>query len=164
MPKPLCQSAVPIGLLGTLVWYARMTYGSIFVHVADHYIEEGQYHKIWRANVLYPQLLTALITIIPCGLAAYYGASYISDSWALGGTVLTIFKVIGGMMPALGGCDHPAIYLQRRFAGLLVHRVCSRNIFWLGLSHLGYRCFGGSCLCSGDKESGSVRRRRLAKE
>ena len=91
-----------------------MTYGSIFVHVADHYIEEGQYHKIWRANVLYPQLLTALITIIPCGLAAYYGASYISGFVAaLGGTVLTIFKVIGGMMPALG----VAITLQYIYKG-----------------------------------------------
>ena len=112
--KTALSIAVPIGLLGTLVWYARMAYGSIFVHVADHYIEDGQYHKIWRANVLYPQLLTALITIIPCGLAAYYGASYISGFVAaLGGTVLTIFKVIGGMMPALG----VAITLQYIYKG-----------------------------------------------
>ena len=38
--------AVPIGLLGTLVWYARMTFGSIFVHIADHFIEKREYHKI----------------------------------------------------------------------------------------------------------------------
>lgn len=101
--KTTLSLAVPIGLLGTIVWYARMTYGSIFVHVADRYIEKEQYQKIWRANVLYPQLLTALITIIPCGLAAYFGASYINGFvHALGGTVLTIFKVIGGLMPALG--------------------------------------------------------------
>lgn len=101
--KTALSLAVPIGLLGTIVWYARMTYGSIFVHVADRYIEKEQYQKIWRANVLYPQLLTALITIIPCGLAAYFGASYINGFvHALGGTVLTIFKVIGGLMPALG--------------------------------------------------------------
>ncbi|MBP1042260.1 PTS sugar transporter subunit IIC [Vagococcus sp. BWB3-3] len=106
--------AVPIGLLGTFVWYARMTFGSIFVHVADSYIEKGEYSKIWRANVLYPQLLTALITVIPCGLAAYFGASYISGLIeALSGNVLTIFTVIGGLMPALG----VAITLQYIFKG-----------------------------------------------
>lgn len=106
--------AVPIGLLGTIVWYARMTFGSIFVHVADSYIEKGEYHKIWRANVLFPQLLTALITIIPCGLAAYFGASYISGFLeVLSGPTLTIFTVIGGMMPALG----VAITLQYIFKG-----------------------------------------------
>ena len=106
--------AVPIGLLGTIVWYARMTFGSVFVHVADNYIEKGEYHKIWRANVLFPQLLTALITIIPCGLAAYYGASYISGFLeVLSGPTLTIFTVIGGMMPALG----VAITLQYIFKG-----------------------------------------------
>lgn len=106
--------AVPLGLLGTIVWYARMTFGSVFVHVADNYIEKGEYNKIWRANVLFPQLLTALITIIPCGLAAYFGASYISGFIeALSGTALTIFTVIGGMMPALG----VAITLQYIFKG-----------------------------------------------
>lgn len=95
--------AVPIGLLGTLVWYARMTFGSIFVHMADRYIEKAEYHKIWRANVLYPQLLTSVITVIPCALAAYFGAAYIRGFIdALSGTTLTVFQVIGGMLPALG--------------------------------------------------------------
>lgn len=101
--KTALSIAVPIGLLGTIVWYARMTYGSVFVHLADHYIENEEYNKIWKANVLYPQLLTALITIIPCTIAVYFGASYISGFVnALGGTVLSIFEVIGGLMPALG--------------------------------------------------------------
>lgn len=101
--KTALSIAVPIGLLGTIVWYARMTYGSVFVHLADHYIEKEEYNKIWKANVLYPQLLTALITIIPCTIAVYFGASYISGFVkALGGKVLSIFEVIGGIMPALG--------------------------------------------------------------
>ncbi|MGL9730537.1 PTS mannose/fructose/sorbose/N-acetylgalactosamine transporter subunit IIC [Enterococcus sp. DIV0756] len=112
--KTALSVAVPIGLLGTIVWYGRMTFGSVFVHVADNYIEKGEYHKIWRANVLYPQLMTAVMTIIPCGLAAYFGASYISGFIeALSGTALTIFTVIGGMMPALG----VAITLQYIFKG-----------------------------------------------
>ncbi|MDH6368063.1 MULTISPECIES: PTS sugar transporter subunit IIC [Breznakia] len=95
--------SVPIGILGTIVWYLRMTFDSIFVHIADRYIENEEYHKIWRANVLFPQLFAAVITIIPCTLAAYFGASYISGFIELmSGTILTVFKIIGGLMPALG--------------------------------------------------------------
>lgn len=95
--------AVPIGLLGTIVFYGRMTFDSIFVHLADRYIEKEQYHKIWRANVLFPQIMCFFMTAIPCALAAYYGSSYITGFIALlGGNVLTVFKVIGQMMPALG--------------------------------------------------------------
>ena len=41
--------AVPIGILGTIVWAGRMTFDSFFVHIADKYIEKEEYHKIWRA-------------------------------------------------------------------------------------------------------------------
>lgn len=106
--------AVPIGLLGTIVWYLRITFDATFVHMADRYIDNGEYHKIWRANVLFPQIFAAIITVIPCGLAAYFGATYIQGFIEmLSGRVLTIFQVIGGMMPALG----IAITLQYIFKG-----------------------------------------------
>ncbi|MFT4105247.1 MAG: PTS sugar transporter subunit IIC [Lacrimispora sp.] len=95
--------AVPIGILGTIVWYARMTVDSVFVHMADQYIEKGEYHKIWRANVLFPQMFAFVITVIPCTLAAYFGATYIEGFLSLlSGRVLTVFQIIGGLMPALG--------------------------------------------------------------
>lgn len=95
--------AVPIGILGTIVWYARMTVDSVFVHMADRYIEKEEYHKIWKANVLYPQIFAFIVTVIPCTLAAYFGASYINGFLALlSGRVLTVFQIIGGLMPALG--------------------------------------------------------------
>lgn len=95
--------SVPIGLLGTIVWYLRMTFDSVFVHIADNYIEKGEHHKIWRANVLYPQIFAAVITVIPCTLAAYFGASYIQSFIDfMSGPILNVFQVIGGMMPALG--------------------------------------------------------------
>lgn len=95
--------AVPIGLLGTIVWYTRMTFDSTFVHIADKYIEQGKYNKIWIPNIVYPQIMSAIICVIPCGLAAYYGASYIQGFIdMMSGTVLNIFKIIGGLMPSLG--------------------------------------------------------------
>jgi PTS system mannose-specific IIC component len=106
--------AVPIGILGTIVWYLRMTFDSIFVHKVDQYIENEEYHKIWRGNVLYPQIFCAAITVIPCTLAAYFGANYIQGLLdALSGPVLTVFQVIGGLMPALG----IAITLQYIYKG-----------------------------------------------
>lgn len=95
--------AVPIGILGTIVWYGRMTLDSIFVHMADNYIEKEEYGKIWRANVFFPQILCFLMTVILCTLAAYFGASYIQGIITiLSGTALKVFQIIGGMMPALG--------------------------------------------------------------
>ncbi|OFK22421.1 MULTISPECIES: PTS sugar transporter subunit IIC [Olsenella] len=95
--------AVPIGILGTIVWYLRMTFDSIFVHIGDRYIENEQYNKIWRANVLFPQMFCAVIAVIPCALAAYFGAAYIQGLLdVVSGRILTVFEVIGGLMPALG--------------------------------------------------------------
>lgn len=106
--------AVPIGLLGTIVWYGRMTLDPIFVHMADRYIKNDEHHKIWRANVLFPQIMALFMAGVPCALAAYYGASYITGFIdALSGTVMTIFRVVGQMMPALG----IAITLQYIFKG-----------------------------------------------
>ena len=115
--------AVPIGILGTIVWYLRMTFDSVFVHIADNYIEKEQYNKIWRANVLFPQIFCFVITVIPCTLAAYFGASYIQSFVdMMSGSVRTVFEVIGGLMPALG----IAITLQYIFKGE------ARVFFFLG--------------------------------
>ncbi|AEB07062.1 phosphotransferase system PTS sorbose-specific IIC subunit [Coriobacterium glomerans PW2] len=106
--------AVPLGLLGTIVWYLRMTFDSIFVHIADGYIEKDQFEKIWIANILFPQIFVCVISLVPCALAAYFGASYIqSFVTMMSGRVLTVFEVIGNMMPALG----IAITLQYIFKG-----------------------------------------------
>ena len=106
--------AVPIGILGTIVWAGRMTFDCAFVHMADKYIEKGEYNKIWRANVLFPQIMCFCMTAIPCTLAAYFGANYISNILdLLSGTVLTVFQIIGGLMPCLG----IAITLQYIYKG-----------------------------------------------
>lgn len=106
--------AVPIGILGTIVWAGRMTFDCAFVHIADKYIEKEEYHKIWRANVLFPQIMCLCMTAIPCALAAYFGANYIQNILdLLSGKVLTVFQIIGGLMPALG----IAITLQYIYKG-----------------------------------------------
>lgn len=106
--------AVPIGILGTIVWAGRMTLDSFFVHISDDYIEQGKFSRLWMPNVLFPQIMCFVMTAIPCTLAAYFGAPYIQSLLnLLGGTVLTVFQIIGGLMPALG----IAITLQYIFKG-----------------------------------------------
>ncbi len=106
--------AVPLGLLGTIVWYLRMTFDSVFVHMMDKQIERGEFKKIpWTVCVL-PELFAAVICVIPVTLAAFFGASYIQPFIEMcQGTPMTIFGVIGGLMPALG----IAITLQYIFKG-----------------------------------------------
>lgn len=106
--------AVPIGILGTLIWTGRMTFDSVFAHMVDHYIEKEEYHKIWRANVLYPQIMCFVMTVIPCTLAIYFGVEGVDRILTyLEGDVLTVFQVVGGLMPALG----IAITLQNIYKG-----------------------------------------------
>lgn len=106
--------AVPLGLLGTIVWYLRMTFDSIFVHMGDKWVAEGKFKNLYLSNVILPQMFAAVICIIPCFLAAYFGADYIQSFIDLcAGKPLQIFQIIGGMMPALG----IAITLQYIFKG-----------------------------------------------
>ena len=95
--------AVPLGLLGALVWVGKLTFNTVFVRLADRYVEEGKPEKVWIANILLPQMVLFLITAVPCFLAAYYGAGAIADLIAsLGGNFLRILSIIGGMLPAVG--------------------------------------------------------------
>lgn len=106
--------AVPLGLLGTIVWYLRMTIDSIFVHMGDKWVAQGKFNKLYVSNVILPQIFSAVICVVPCFLAAYFGADYIQDFIDLcAGKPLQIFQIIGGMMPALG----IAITLQYIFKG-----------------------------------------------
>jgi len=106
--------AVPIGILGTIVWYLRMTIDSVFVHMGDRWVAEGKFNRLYLSNVILPQIFSAIICIIPCALAAKFGAEYIQSFITLmAGKPLQIFQVIGGLMPALG----IAITLQYIFKG-----------------------------------------------
>ncbi len=95
--------AVPIGLLGTLLWFGRLTVNTFFVQLADRYAQEGKAKKFWLVNVLFPQTLLFLITVIPCFMIVYFGTDYVAGILGfLGKNVLGALMVIGGLLPALG--------------------------------------------------------------
>lgn len=95
--------AVPIGLLGTLVYQGKMAANVVFVHMLDNCVEKGDAKHVWVYHVLLPMIFLFCITAIPCALAAYFGADYVGTALeALGGKVLNIVRAVGGMLPAVG--------------------------------------------------------------
>lgn len=102
-PAVAVTLAVPLGLLGTLIWVAHMTVDITFVHMADKAAEEGNLDKINFLHIVPPQLFLILISVVPVALAAYFGANAISGIIdTLAGRPLDVLAAIGGILPALG--------------------------------------------------------------
>jgi mannose/fructose/N-acetylgalactosamine-specific phosphotransferase system component IIC len=95
--------AVPIGLLGTVIWNFRMTGDTAFVHYADRKAEEPNIGEVARANWLYPQIFLFVITFFPVFFAAYLGTQFVVDLIAaLPIWILNGLAVAGGMLAAIG--------------------------------------------------------------
>ncbi|HEY8805383.1 MAG TPA: PTS sugar transporter subunit IIC [Clostridium sp.] len=102
-PQVAVTLAIPIGILGTLVWVAHMTVDIGFVHMMDKAAEEGNLDKMNFLNVVPPQLITLFMTAIPVALIVYFGSGTVKTILtALSGRPLAIITVIGGILPALG--------------------------------------------------------------
>ena len=63
--QPALAIAVPLDILGTIVWYLRMTLDSIFVHMSDRYIAQGRFSMLRVSNVLLPCMFSGAILIAP---------------------------------------------------------------------------------------------------
>lgn len=102
-PSVAVTLAVPLGLLGTMIWVAHMTVDVAFVHMADKAAEEGNIEKINFYHVVPPQIFMFLICVIPVTVGAYYGVEVVKSAVdALAGKPLHVLSVIGGILPALG--------------------------------------------------------------
>lgn len=135
--------AVPIGLLGTVIWNGRMTVDSLFMHAADRAAERADIGGVIRANVLYPQAWLFLITFVPVTIAVYLGASFIGDVingfpvWLLGG-----LAIAGGILPAIGiAMNMKFIFLGSAipyfFVGYLVMVVLGNEVSIMVLAVIG---------------------------
>lgn len=95
--------ALPLGLLGTIIWVIHMTVDVFFVHMADKAAEDGDLDKICFVHVVPPQIFMAIICIIPVTIGAYFGADAVSGVVKLlEGTPLRTLEIIGGILPAIG--------------------------------------------------------------
>jgi mannose/fructose/N-acetylgalactosamine-specific phosphotransferase system component IIC len=97
---------VAIGLLGTIIFFTRMSVDAVFAHWADARAEEGDMAGVARANWLWPQIFLFVISFFPAFLAVYAGSAVVKDAidglqtnapWILRG-----FEIAGGLLPAIG--------------------------------------------------------------
>ncbi|MEO1771388.1 PTS mannose/fructose/sorbose/N-acetylgalactosamine transporter subunit IIC [Candidatus Enterococcus ferrettii] len=102
-PEVAVSMAVPIGLLGTVIWIAHMTVDISFLHMIDQAADELNPKKIERIQMFMPQLFLLLISVIPVFIITYFGSGVVKDILdALQGKPLHVLEVIGGVLPALG--------------------------------------------------------------
>ncbi len=94
---------VPVGLLGYLIYQARMTLDVAFVHWADRAAARGDARGVAWANVGPAQALLLVLCVVPCFLGAYYGPARLGALLAALPAWLTgSLQTVGGMLPALG--------------------------------------------------------------
>jgi PTS system mannose-specific IIC component len=102
-PAVAITIAVPLGLLGTIIWVVHMTVDVFFVHMIDKCALNGDMKKACFLHVVPPQIIAFIIGVIPVALGCYYGAGVVSNIIAtLDGTPLKVLEVIGGILPAIG--------------------------------------------------------------
>jgi mannose/fructose/N-acetylgalactosamine-specific phosphotransferase system component IID/mannose/fructose/N-acetylgalactosamine-specific phosphotransferase system component IIC len=96
--------AVPISVVGGIVWTGRMTISAIFAHWADNFAAKANAKGVRLMNWLPIQVILFLFKLIVVSIGCYYGAAGVgallenfSGSWFFIG-----LGVIGGMLPAIG--------------------------------------------------------------
>ena len=95
--------ALPLGLLGTMIWVTHMTLDVTFVHMADQAAENADLDRICFLHVVPPQILMFCLCVIPATIAAKLGGEAVAGLIGmLTGTPLRILQVIGSLLPALG--------------------------------------------------------------
>ena len=102
-PEAAIAMAVPIGLLGTIIWVLHMTIDVAFVHMIDLAAEEGNMKKAVFLHIVPPQIAALLIGAVPVALGCYFGSGVVTNIInMLEGRPLDTLQVIGGILPAIG--------------------------------------------------------------
>lgn len=134
--------AVPLGILGTIVWFGRMSISSLFAHWADSFAAKGNVKGVMLMNWLPAQVMLFVFKMIIVFLAAYYGSGLVSsflDSIS-GSGVLHGLEVVGGLLPALGiGLNLRAILKNETIPFLLTGFLL---VAYFKMSIIGVSLFG----------------------
>ncbi|EEC89733.1 MULTISPECIES: PTS mannose/fructose/sorbose/N-acetylgalactosamine transporter subunit IIC [Holdemanella] len=96
--------AVPISLLGNLVWMIYMTGDIAIVHAMDKVVNTGDVKKIVLWNIIPSQIFKMILYVTPVAIAVFSGADVITGMLdSLKGTpVIDCLTTIGTILPALG--------------------------------------------------------------
>lgn len=103
-PEVAVSLAVPISLLGNVIWMLYMTGDIFIVHRMDKIAESGNVNKIIFWNIVPSQIYKIILYVIPVAIAVYSGTGVITNLLdSLQGTpVIDCLTTIGTILPALG--------------------------------------------------------------
>jgi PTS system mannose-specific IID component len=99
----LAAFGVPLGVLGGVLWYVRMTVGSVVVHWADARADRGDTRGVAAINLWAGQGLLFVLYAVPTFIFCYYGQWGIDRVLALlPDRLVEALSVVGEMLPAVG--------------------------------------------------------------
>ncbi len=126
-PASAVALAVPIGLLGTVLFYGRMAVDPIFAHWADARAEKGDIRGVAFMNVVPPQIFLFVISFVPVFFLALNGPSAVQDAlnqlpfWVTNG-----LQIAGFILPAIG----IALTMRFIFRGAVIPYFFVGFILW----------------------------------
>ena len=145
-PQVAMSIAVPLGVMGTMVWTLRQTVNIYFVHQMDKYAVTGDIKKMAFWQLVPTQLFGYAVTMIPCALLVYFGAP--AKQGLLG--------MLAGQLSSYSECDrrdsschrychdHPYAEYKKRNPDFLYTRILPGNILRTeyagGINFCGNRC------------------------
>lgn len=95
--------AVPLSLFGILTFQATMSLNAVWVHRAEHYLEQGNIKMMRVMNYVPSGILNFILTGIPAFLLVYLGGDFMQNFLAaIPENVVNAMEVVGAVMPALG--------------------------------------------------------------
>ncbi|MTI54293.1 PTS mannose/fructose/sorbose/N-acetylgalactosamine transporter subunit IIC [Geosporobacter ferrireducens] len=116
--------AIPVGLLGVLLWNVVWIVNVYFVHKADKYAEAGNMKGVKMMNLL-PQVVNFALRFIPAFVILYLGKDFLQNFISsIPPFVNHYLQVVGGMLPALG-------------IGLLLNMIIKEKIYF-GIFLIGF--------------------------
>ncbi|MDR3145928.1 MAG: PTS system mannose/fructose/sorbose family transporter subunit IID [Treponema sp.] len=140
--------AVPISVVGGIVWTGRMTISAIFAHWADNFAAKGDAWGVRLMNWLPIQIILFLFKMIVVSIGCYYGAAGVGALLAnFSGTWFFVgLGVIGGMLPAIGIALNLRAILKKETWPFLIFGFLMVTYFGSFGANLGVTGFDGAAI------------------
>lgn len=99
----LATFGIPLGILGSTLWFGRMTLGSWIAHWADARAAKGDVRGVAAINLWAGQGMLFVFYALPSFVIVYWGQRGLDGLLALvPARLIEALSVVGGLLPAVG--------------------------------------------------------------